>query len=227
AAFMKARDIVAAVSFPLRTKDRTLGVLNASRVGEGVPFCQGDLELLSIICRQAVMALESMRITEERAERMRIRTLFAQYVAPEVAEAILSSGIDPMSMGEIKDITILFADIRNFTPLVRQMPLEILRSFLNDFFALLSEAVFSFGGTLDKFIGGRIVRPDAHYRKSEGQAKFSVSHLGGAVATSERHGQTHTRFFRFSLASGRAVYWRSNLHFPVFCWSRQKPSLAN
>jgi len=155
--FMKARDIVAAVSFPLRTKDRTLGVLNASRVGEGMPFCQGDLELLSIICRQAVMALESLRITEERAERLRIRTLFAQYVAPEVAETILSSGIDPMSMGEIKDITILFADIRNFTPLVRQIPLEILRSFLNDFFALLSEAVFSFEGTLDKFIGDAVL----------------------------------------------------------------------
>jgi len=104
---MKAKNVVAAVSFPLKTRDRTLGVLNVSRISKGDPFYQADIEILSIICRQAVMALESLRITEERAARMRIRTLFAQYVSPEVAETILSSGVDPMNMGEIKDITIL------------------------------------------------------------------------------------------------------------------------
>ena len=66
---------------------------------------------------------------------MRIHALFSQYVAPGVAETLLSSGIDPMNIGEIKDITILFADIRNFTPLVQQLSLETLRSFLNDFLA--------------------------------------------------------------------------------------------
>lgn len=60
-------------------------------------------------------------------------------------------------IGEIKDITILFADVRNFTPLVRQLPLETLRSFLNDFFGLLTEAVFKLGGTLDKFIGDAVL----------------------------------------------------------------------
>ena len=157
AAFMKAKDIVAAISFPLKARDRTLGVLNISKIREGNLFCRADIETVSIICRQAVMGLENFRIMEERAERMRIRTLFTQYVAPEVAETILSSGTDPMSIGDIKEITILFADIRNFTPLVRQLPLETLRLFLNDFFALLSEAVFSFNGTLDKFIGDAVL----------------------------------------------------------------------
>ncbi len=148
---------MAALSFPLKTRDRTLGVLNISKIRVGTPFCEADIEMLSIISRQAVMALENLRIAEERAERMRIRTLFAQYVAPEVTETLVSRGIDPMDIGEIKNITILFADIRNFTPLVRQLPLEALRSFLNDFFGLLTEAVFTCEGTLDKFIGDAIL----------------------------------------------------------------------
>ena len=157
AAFMKTGDIAAAISFPLKTRDRNLGVLNISRVREATPFCRADIEMLSIICGQAVMAMENLRIAEERAEKMRIRTLFAQYVAPEVTELLMSRGIDPMSIGEVKDIAILFADIKNFTPLVRSLPLEIIRSFLNDFFALLSEAIFSFEGTLDKFMGDAVL----------------------------------------------------------------------
>lgn len=157
AAFMKKRNIVAAISFPLKTRDRTLGVLNISKIREGNQFCQADIEMLAIICRQAVMALENFRIAEERAEKMRIHALFSQYVSPEVAKTLLSSGIDPMNIGEIKDITILFADIKNFTPLVRQLPLETLRSFLNDFFGLLTEAIFKFEGTLDKFIGDAVL----------------------------------------------------------------------
>jgi len=157
ATFMKAKDIDAAISFPLKTRDRPLGVLNISRMGTGSPFSSADIELLSVICSQAGMALENLRIMEERAERVRMRTLFEQYVAPEVAEILISKGQDPMDMGEIRDFTVLFADIRNFTPLVLQLPLKTLRSFLNDFFRVLSEIIFHSKGTLDKFIGDAVL----------------------------------------------------------------------
>jgi adenylate cyclase len=84
-------------------------------------------------------------------------TLFQQYVAPEVAEILISHGQNLLEVGEIKNITVLFADIRNFTPLVRSIPLKILRSFLNDFFGLLSEVVYKYKGTLDKFMGDAVL----------------------------------------------------------------------
>jgi adenylate cyclase len=113
--------------------------------------------MVSVICRQAVMALENLRIMEEKVEKIRLLTLFQQYVAPEVAEILISHGQNLLEVGEIKDITVLFADIRNFTPLVQSIPLEILRSFLNDFFGLLSEVVYKFKGTLDKFMGDAVL----------------------------------------------------------------------
>jgi adenylate cyclase len=62
-----------------------------------------------------------------------------------------------MEVGEIRDLTVLFADIRNFTPLVQSLPLETLRSFLNDFFNLITEIIFNFDGTLDKFMGDALL----------------------------------------------------------------------
>jgi len=151
------KDIVAAILFPLKARDRTLGVLNISKVGKGSPFTQSDIEIVSIICRQAVMALENLRVMDEQGQKIRLRTLFEQYVAPEVAEVLLSHGQNPLELGEIKRITVLFSDIRNFTPLVQYLPLETLRSFLNDFFGLLAEVIFKFNGTLDKFMGDAVL----------------------------------------------------------------------
>ncbi len=157
ASLMKLKDIRAAVSFPLKSRERTLGVVNISKRGKGTPFSPADVEMISVICGQAIMALENLRVMEERTEKVRMRTLFEQYVAPEVAEVLISHRENQMDVGEITDVTILFADIRNFTPLVTRIPLETLRAFLNDFFGLLTEVIFSFQGTLDKFMGDAIL----------------------------------------------------------------------
>jgi len=157
ASFLKSRNIIAAISFPLKARGTTLGVLNVSRIKTGSPFSQADIEMLSVICSQAVMALENVRIMGEMAERIRMRALFEQYVAPEVAEVLISHEQNPMEVGEIRDITVLFADIRNFTNLVQHLPLETLRSLLNDFFDLLTGIVFMFKGTLDKFMGDAVL----------------------------------------------------------------------
>ena len=157
ASFLKSKNIVAAISLPLKGRDKTLGVLNVSRVKKESPFSQADIEMLSVICSQVVMALENVRVMDEKAEKIRMRTLFEQYVAPEVAEVLISHGQNPMEVGEIRDITVLFADIRNFTHLVQHLPLEILRSLLNNFFDLLTDVIFSFKGTLDKFMGDAVL----------------------------------------------------------------------
>ena len=154
---LKSKDILAAISFPLKAKDRCLGVLNISNTKKGSLFSNSDIEMLSVICGQAVMAMENLRIMEEKEEKTRMRTILEQYVSPEVANILISHGQNLMEVGEIRDITVLFADIRNFTPLVQSLPLETLRSFLNDFFNLFTEIIFKFGGTLDKFMGDALL----------------------------------------------------------------------
>ena len=79
---------------------------------------------------KAVALLRGLKVTRVFIEGRR----GDQYVAPEVADVLISHSQNPMELGEIKTITVLFADIRNFTPLVQEIPLETLRSFLNEFF---------------------------------------------------------------------------------------------
>lgn len=150
-------DIVSAISFPLRIRKRIIGVLNISQKETDERFSDADNEMLNIICSQAAIALENVRTLHQLAETTRMRTLFEQYVAPEVAELLLAQNSDLMGLGEIKDVTILFADIRNFTRLVQHLDLKSLRSFLNAFFQFFTEEVFQHKGTVDKFMGDAVL----------------------------------------------------------------------
>lgn len=83
----------------------------------------------------------------------KMRGLFEQYMAPEVAAILLSPETRPEVVADVRELTVLFADIRNFTFLVQHLPLLESRAFLTEFFDIVADVVFLWQGTLDKFIG--------------------------------------------------------------------------
>ena len=153
AKYLKRGEIEASISFPLSGRERILGVLNISQTAKNTQYSQSDIELLSVICGQAVMALENVAYMEEREKNVRTKTLFEQYVAPEIAEILLNSEENLMEIGGVRDITVLFADIRNFTIAIQHLTHKEVHLFLTEFFDLFSEVAFSWKGTLDKFMG--------------------------------------------------------------------------
>ncbi len=157
APLLKQPDIVSAISFPLQIRKRIIGVLNISQKETDERFSDADSELLAVICSQAAVALENVRTLQQLAATTRMRTLFEQYVAPEVAELLIAQKSDLMKLGAIETVTVLFADIRNFTRLVQHVDLQSLRSFLNEFFQFFTEAVFHHHGTVDKFMGDAVL----------------------------------------------------------------------
>ena len=154
---LRQRDIVSSISFPLQLRSRILGVLNISQKRTDERFSEADIEMLAIICSQAAAALDNVRARHQLAATTRMRTLFEQYVAPEVADLLIREKADLMGVGEIKTVTILFADIRNFTRLVQQVDLPVLRSFLNEFFQFFTDEVFQQRGTVNKFMGDAVL----------------------------------------------------------------------
>jgi len=150
-------EIASAISFPLMVRGNILGVLNISRRADDAMFTESDKEMLGILCGQAALALENVRALEAVRESTRMRTLFEQYVAPEVAEILLASRENIMELGEIRDLTVLFADIRNFTCLVQHLDLSDLRTFLNDFFHIFTDTIFQHRGMVDKFMGDAVL----------------------------------------------------------------------
>lgn len=157
ASLLQRQDITAAVSFPIAMHGKILGVLNISQQQEDAKFNESDIEMLAVICSQAAMALANVRYRSVLEEKTRTRTIFQQYVSPEIAELLISSGTDLVGIGGIKNVTIFFADIRESTALVQLLPLKELRAFLNDFFQIFTDGIFEGKGTVDKFMGDAVL----------------------------------------------------------------------
>ncbi len=94
-------------------------------------------------------------VAEESAKR-RVRGIFAQFIAPEMVEQLVEQGIEA-SRGQRAGLTILFSDIRGFTTLSERLAPDILVSMLNDYLAAMTDVIFKYGGTVDKFEGDAII----------------------------------------------------------------------
>jgi adenylate cyclase len=87
-------------------------------------------------------------------EREIVKETFGKYVTPEIRDEILAGRIS--GEGELKEVTILFADIRDFTPWVEaNAPREVVRD-LNEYFTEMAEAIRAQHGLVLQFIGDEI-----------------------------------------------------------------------
>ncbi len=95
-------------------------------------------------------------IVADREKRL-IRQSFSHYVAPSVLDEIERSGHHLELGGQIRTLTVMFCDLRNFTALSETMSPSDLVSMLNSLFSQLSDCVMRESGTIDKFVGDSIM----------------------------------------------------------------------
>jgi len=94
-------------------------------------------------------------MTQGLAERDRVRDMLGKVVDPAVAEQLLSRELE--LGGEEREVSILFADIRDFTGLgERQSPAELL-DLLNRYLTHMTGVIEAQGGVVDKYIGDAIM----------------------------------------------------------------------
>ncbi len=90
----------------------------------------------------------------EKLEKKRVTDVFGKYVAPQIVDEILEAGEAGLKLGGLRrDISVLFVDIRGFTPLSESAEPEEVVSILNSYLTLCAKSIFAYGGTLDKYIG--------------------------------------------------------------------------
>jgi adenylate cyclase len=105
------------------------------------------------IASQYVVSLGHQFVAEQ-LEKKRITDVFGKYVAPQIVGKILAEGETGLQLGGAKrDITVLFVDIRGFTPLSEAAEPEEVVAILNEYLTLCAQSIFDYDGTLDKFIG--------------------------------------------------------------------------
>ncbi|HVX82281.1 MAG TPA: adenylate/guanylate cyclase domain-containing protein [Devosiaceae bacterium] len=102
-------------------------------------------------------AMVFLRFAITDGERRQIRRAFAHYVAPALLTRIERSGDTLKLGGEVRDLTVMFADVRGFTPISEAMAPEELLTMLNTLFGALGAEVVAQYGTIDKFIGDALM----------------------------------------------------------------------
>lgn len=102
-------------------------------------------------------AMTAYRYLVTDKEARFVRMAFSRYVSSDVLEEIQT---DPQALelgGDTRQLTIMFVDIRNFTPLSEGLSPQDLVAFLNKLLGELSQCVTSEKGTIDKYIGDSIM----------------------------------------------------------------------
>ncbi|BAB73965.1 GAF domain-containing protein [Anabaena sp. FACHB-709] len=96
-------------------------------------------------------------VLEDISQEKRLKTTMYRYLTPHVAEQVMALGEDALMVGERKEVTVLFSDIRGYTTLTENLGAAEVVSLLNQYFETMVEAVFNYEGTLDKFIGDALM----------------------------------------------------------------------
>lgn len=96
-------------------------------------------------------------VLEDISQEKRMKTTLYRYMTPRVAEQVMALGDDALMIGERKEVSILFSDIRGYTSLTEKMEAADVVGLLNTYFETMVEAVFTYEGTLDKFIGDALM----------------------------------------------------------------------
>ncbi len=149
--------IQAAFCSPLFCQGRLVGVLYADNLVEPDAFSDTDFRTFTAIAAQTGLALGNAIASKELVRREVQRQALKAYLPPQVADLVLASDGAVSISGALRQITVLFADIRDFTRMSEQMDARAVVDMLNKFFTRMSAVVFRFGGTVDKFIGDCIM----------------------------------------------------------------------
>ncbi len=95
------------------------------------------------------------KMVDELRDKEKVRGVLNKVVSREIAEEILKGSIH--LGGEEREVTVLFADIRQFTRLTEKMPPGEVIELLNTCMTKISHAIDEFGGVIDKYVGDEVM----------------------------------------------------------------------
>lgn len=158
AQFSNAESIVSqgvrsTICAPLITESNVHGVVYADRLDPFATFSQEDLELISAVAAQTAVTVETIKAHKRLAREEVARANYSRFMPEYVVKQMLDNPNSFRLGGINQTITVLFADIRGFTTLSENEKPEKIVNLLNLYFTAMSEIIFEFGGTLDKYIG--------------------------------------------------------------------------
>jgi adenylate cyclase len=139
------------LAMPLILNERIIGVFGVVNSTYTRGFDAEDRRMLTAITSQVDTAIF------ERLEHRRMRALLSRSVDPKVVEHLLQRTDLNILSGERVILTVIFADLRGSTEWAERTQPEELVTTLNSFLGQMTEVIFKYGGTLDKFVDDEVI----------------------------------------------------------------------
>jgi len=150
-------EIMSAMCVPLRIEDRILGSIYLDSRKLQVTFNEEDLELFASLASQSALAIDNVRLHEKVLNAEMKRQEFGRFLSPAIVDKIMSEERAVELGGQRARVSTLFCDIRGFTNTAERIAPADLVQLLNEYFTAMTEIIFQYQGTLDKYVGDEIM----------------------------------------------------------------------
>ncbi|RCK78197.1 MAG: Adenylate cyclase [Candidatus Ozemobacter sibiricus] len=124
--------------------------------------------------------------TEVRRRERLVRSSFGRFVSNKMVEEIVRNPDVVKPGGEKKELTVMFTDLAGFTTISEMLAPEQLAGLMNEYLGEMTDLVFQFDGTLDKYIGDAVM---AFWNHPGHQPDHAVRAVRCALAMQKRLAQ--------------------------------------
>jgi class 3 adenylate cyclase len=158
----------------ISTKNKSYGLLIADNVHARRALTNDDLSVLTTIARQIGIYLENIETSRKLTEIYKsTANAYSRFVPWKALELLGYKTVFDVKLGDFAelDVSVLFADIRDFTALCETMsPKDVIR-FLNSYYNLVAPIIEQNGGIIDKFLGDGLM---AIFDSADGAVEASM-----------------------------------------------------
>jgi len=204
--------IRSAMCVPLWRERDIIGIIHLDTIRQANQFTENDLELLMAIANHAAIGIEQARLNERILSEMQIRGNLERFHSPDVVNTIMEESADSGTLSlkvEEKVATALFIDIQNFTLLAERLSPSEVASLLNEYFSIMTDIIFEYDGTLDKYIGDAIMAtfgaPYSHGNDAEKAVLAALKMRRELKKLMNRKEEKHRFNVRIGINSGNVV----------------------
>jgi adenylate cyclase len=145
------------MTLPLLHSTELLGIIHLDSLFTSNAFTEKDLQICTGMASQAAIAIQNARLASRIEKEAQLRAQIGKLVPAAVVEQVLKGELKIERGGQQNEVTMLFSDIRGFTSMSHGRPAQEIVNTLNEYFEVMVDVLFKYGGTLDKFVGDEII----------------------------------------------------------------------
>ena len=178
---------------PISTGDKPAsGVIFINRAPQLEEDLPEQLDYLNAAAVLVATAFTHARLDDKTKDASRLKQMLERFHAPNIvekraAELIREGSNQQLTQMEQRSVAVLFADLAGFTALTEKLSPERVVELLNEFYDQATRVIFSFEGTVDKFMGDSVMTIFGTALPTERYHPRSASRPGSSSRMGTRH----------------------------------------